>query len=124
MCRGGVVSQDVKRGSRPYDSGHVARVLAEVAVERERQHAKWGDQSWRPESDYKTDQIGAALERECRFLNDRLHRWTWASILGEEVGEALHESDPAARRAELVQVAAVACAWIEAIDHHHHEEEE
>ena len=41
---------------------------------------------------------------------------SWDAILLEEVFEALAESDPVRRRAELVQVAAVAAAEIEAID--------
>jgi hypothetical protein len=34
----------------------------------------------------------------------------------EEVREAMAESDPAKLRVELVQVAAVSVAWIEALD--------
>ena len=41
---------------------------------------------------------------------------SWDAILLEEVFEALAEADPVRRRAELVQVAAVAAAEIEAID--------
>lgn len=41
---------------------------------------------------------------------------TWRHILAEEMFEALAESDPAKLRAELVQVAAVAVQWVEAID--------
>lgn len=41
---------------------------------------------------------------------------TWESILLEEVYEALAAPTPAARRAELVQVAAVALRWIEKVD--------
>lgn len=41
----------------------------------------------------------------------------WLDILLEEVAEAFAESDPAALRAELLQVAAVAIRWIVAIDH-------
>jgi hypothetical protein len=37
-------------------------------------------------------------------------------VLDEEVWEAFAESDPAKLRAELVQVAAVAFRWIEALD--------
>jgi hypothetical protein len=40
----------------------------------------------------------------------------WLHILREEVAEAFAESDPAKLRAELVQVAAVAVNWVEAID--------
>ena len=41
---------------------------------------------------------------------------TWADILREEYFEALAETDPARLRVELIQVAAVAVAWVEAID--------
>ncbi|HYF53037.1 MAG TPA: hypothetical protein VEA41_02135 [Salinarimonas sp.] len=41
---------------------------------------------------------------------------TYSQILAEEVAEALAESDPMLLRAELVQVAAVAVQWVEAID--------
>lgn len=40
----------------------------------------------------------------------------WLHILREEVAEAFAETDPVALRGELVQVAAVAVAWAEAID--------
>ena len=41
---------------------------------------------------------------------------TWLHILREEVFEAFAEDDPAKLRAELIQVAAVAVQWVEAID--------
>jgi hypothetical protein len=41
---------------------------------------------------------------------------TWWHILLEEVYEALAEDDPAALRRELLQVAAVAIRWVDAID--------
>ncbi len=41
---------------------------------------------------------------------------TWRHVLDEEVCEAFAESDPARLRAELIQVAAVALRWIDAID--------
>jgi NTP pyrophosphatase (non-canonical NTP hydrolase) len=45
----------------------------------------------------------------------------WLAVLTEEVGEVAnaiieHDKTSAELRAELVQVAAVACAWIEALD--------
>jgi len=116
MQWGGVVSDDVKKGDRPYDGIRIARVLRDVANERASQHAQWGDQSWRPYGDAYTAQWGADIEARARMINDKLEQWTWASILAEEVGEAMTEDDPAQLRAELVQVAAVAVAWIEAID--------
>jgi hypothetical protein len=41
---------------------------------------------------------------------------TWAHILTEEFYEALAEADPEKLREELVQVAAVAVAWVECLD--------
>lgn len=41
---------------------------------------------------------------------------TWRDILREEVSEVFAESDRAALRLELIQVAAVAVQWVEAID--------
>lgn len=41
---------------------------------------------------------------------------TWHAILHEEVAEAFAESDPTLLRAELLQVAAVALRWVDAID--------
>lgn len=68
--------------------------LNEVDQERDRQDRKWGSQ---------------------RHLDDR----TWLTILVEEVGEiarASLEHDPEGLRKELVQVAAVAVAWMEGVD--------
>ncbi len=77
-------------------------VLDEVFGERQRQEARWGQQD---NPDFE-----------------------WVSILTEEVGEAATEANEANfksgknrgdfsnLRTELIQVAAVAVAWVEAID--------
>jgi NTP pyrophosphatase (non-canonical NTP hydrolase) len=69
--------------------------LGEIIGERERQDAKWG--------------AGRKLPND-----------TWFRILGEEFGEvaiALNDGEPVENlRAELVQVAATAIAWLECID--------
>jgi NTP pyrophosphatase (non-canonical NTP hydrolase) len=68
-------------------------VLDEVAAERRRQNDKWGEQNHSPER--------------------------WLTILAEEVGEAAYsylEDDRDNYRTEMVQVAAVAVAAIEAHD--------
>ena len=79
------------------------RILPDVVDERYRQEDKWGDQSGN-------------------------HDFEWASILGEEFGEVCAAANEANfktgktpgdfghLRAELIQVAAVAVAWVEAID--------
>lgn len=82
--------------------GPDAGVLAEVQAERTRQDERWGEQNG--------------------------HDFEWVSILTEEVGESAQAANEANfkssktrgdfthLREELVQVAAVAVAWIEAID--------
>ncbi|MBF8186936.1 NUDIX domain-containing protein [Nonomuraea sp. K274] len=56
----------------------------------------------------------ARLETETAAANGVL---TWRHILAEEVFEAFAESDPGSLRAELIQVAAVAVKWVQALDH-------
>lgn len=106
-------------------------VLVEVRMERHRQDAKWGEAN-------HPDGTGAMCIRDGRPVADPIilevrreraqadrqacdeaacaGRLTWRHILREEVSEACAEDDPAKLRAELVQVAAVAVKWIEAID--------
>ncbi|MBN7828357.1 hypothetical protein J5H37_02315 [Stenotrophomonas maltophilia] len=105
-------------------------VLAEVAQERARQEAKWGQQNhvdWTPTL-AATDLAGAwpaGVGDHFKFITDYKakgaegHRLGYFDILMEEVAEAhdeAREGDTIATRAELVQVAAVAVAWIECID--------
>lgn len=95
-----------------------ARDLAYLQVEAERlaQDKKWGEQN-HPDGTGSLPQslIAAAAREACSRAAER-GALTWAHILGEEVCEALAEADPHALRAELVQVAAVCVAWIEALD--------
>lgn len=82
------------------------KAMALVDAERDRQMAKWGDQSSNP-------------------------RWLWYAILGEEFGEVgtalmdivVTQVEPEyviegreELRDEIVQVAAVAVAWLEALE--------
>jgi NTP pyrophosphatase (non-canonical NTP hydrolase) len=71
-------------------------VLEEIREERKRQDAKWG------------------ADRE---LDD----FVWLAILTEEVGETSEAilKDMLSKRKELVQVAAVAVAWLECLDRRH-----
>ncbi len=77
-----------------------APIFNAIRQERKRQDAKWGDQSGNAPT-------------------------VWATVLAEEVGEAAqaalhvqfeHELTIADLRKELIEVAAVAVAWVEAID--------
>jgi NTP pyrophosphatase (non-canonical NTP hydrolase) len=80
--------------------GHTSDILEDVYAERERQDGKWGIQ--------------------------RHDDPTWLAILSEEIGESAQEvlqrkfgdvaNGHGDLREELVQVAAVAVAWVEEID--------
>ena len=108
---------------------HTDTVLSEVASERAKQDEKWGEQNhpdlypgshnytyYAGVADYwkRKNEERVAVENAKGVPSDR--NAAWDGVLLEEVFEALAESDPAKRRAELVQVAAVAVNMIEAID--------
>jgi hypothetical protein len=103
--------------------GHVAArlhstfdVLGEVAYERKQQDSRWGEQNHPDGTGDRRWQDAANVVRGEVDDAARAGRTTWNGVLREELFEALAESDPARLRAELVQVAAVAVCWIEAID--------
>lgn len=91
-------------------------LLHDVAIERVRQHEKWGEQS-NPNGTGDILQVEAA--DAARYACDTAFgqgRGTWRHILTEEVFEAFAEADPDRLRTELIQVAAVAVAWVEDLD--------
>jgi hypothetical protein len=103
-------------------------VLSDIGMERERQFVKWGPQHhadgtgddkrlapFPQEGAYLFASWREHLRDNCDF-EAKHGQVRWSDILLEEVFEALSESDQAALRKELVQVAAVAAAWIEDID--------
>jgi len=92
------------------------RIAAEVILEREAQDAKWGEQNHPDGTGDDLDRLRADLAREATDSAAQEGRLTWKHILKEEFYEALAESDPARLRKELIQVAAVAVGWVEAID--------
>lgn len=115
--------------SQPISSPDVDRlVLAEVYAERCRQDAKWGEQnhpngtaSWaQPLLKICSDKTPASLLAElATYSTDYAAEdgtLTYADIFLEEVFEAVAEEDPEKLRAELIQCAAVAVAWVEKID--------
>lgn len=111
----------------PGSTGATARVLADVVEERVRQEAKWGQQN-HPDGtgdDWafcSGQHAGWALEaaddahRRCQEAPSKPWGDTYALILNEEVAEAFAEKDPHLLREELIQVAAVAVAWVEKLD--------
>ncbi|SDS28339.1 hypothetical protein [Microlunatus soli] len=96
-------------------------VLADVAAERARQDARWGEQN-HPDGTGADYTLSEVPELDVRFARTRCDRafergaGSWEHILYEEFCEAMAEDDPARLRAELLQLAAVAVHWMEAID--------
>ena len=90
-------------------------VLREVADERARQDAKWGIQNHPDGTGVKNEELAdlAKVMTDSAAADGSL---TYGLILQEEFYEAMAETDPAKLRAELIQVAAVAVAWVECID--------
>lgn len=91
------------------------RVLMDVAWERSAQNEKWGEQNW-PDGTDPWFSNNADIYKMRNEVNARYGAENWLNILEEEVYEAAAETDVERLRKELVQVAAVAVAWIEAID--------
>lgn len=107
---------------------NISSVLKEVAVERERQEEKWGEQNHADGTGPGHYFLGKGLAAPATnaYLRERateitdshakVGRLTYSDILLEEVFEAVAEEDQSKLREELVQVAAVTVAWIEKID--------
>ena len=95
----------------------IAEILSNVFSEVRRSTVQHGDQSHLPNgtawASDNLDSVRARRDCEMAFASGR---GSWRHILREEFHEALNESDPVLLRAELVQVAAVAVKWIDAID--------
>jgi hypothetical protein len=101
-------------GELPSTPG-LARHMAEVDAERQRQLKRWGDQvhpdgTGRPGDTEEADRLRAACKANGPEEDN------WRDILAEEVAEAFAETDQYLLRSELVQCAAVIAAWIVDID--------
>jgi hypothetical protein len=93
----------------------VGPVLIQVAAERMRQDARWGEQN-HPDGTNLNNAEWRDHSRDLTEVAAKQGRVTWAHILQEEFVETLAEVEPGRIRAELIQTAAVAVAWIQAID--------
>lgn len=107
-------------------------VLFEVAKERARQDARWGPQALPDGTGAQVVHRDKGVLRDLAVLDIKRQEaraaqancdraaaegcLTYRHILEEEVAEAFAEDDIARLRAELIQVAAVATKWVEAID--------
>lgn len=91
------------------------QVLLEVLSERQRQDDRWGEQNHPNGTDKSYGSLALAAKTECEAAH-RIGVLTYADILKEEFWEAMSEEDPERLREELIQVAAVAVAWVEKLD--------
>lgn len=96
----------------------IGDVLRLVFDERQRQIKKWGVQNHR-------DGTGSGLldtrnandaRRECDRMHYEMHDVSWLHILQEEFLETAETETVDDLKKELVQLAAVAVAWVEAIN--------
>lgn len=88
----------------------------QLAEERRAQDAKWSEQN---HPDGTGSEVDKRMAEGCRYICDmnfKRGRGTWKDILLEETYEAFAERNPAKLREELLQVAAVALNWAQAID--------
>lgn len=115
---------DAAHPDRPLFMSPTECVAIEVRDERAAQSARWGMQS-HPDGTgpnrmlLRTGKTYSELEAAAKDATDTATaagRVTYADILLEEAMEALAETDPARLRKELIQLAAVAVQWVEAID--------
>lgn len=116
-----VAAANVEKLKRRYpdelEDASLDRALEDVRAERGRQDARWGEQSHPDGTSLSLEHTAAreAARQECD-LAAAAGVVTWRHILNEEVREAFAETSVEALRRELVQVAAVAVAWIEDLD--------
>lgn len=130
---------DLARARAAVDAFHELPPAAlDVLHERIRQDRKWGEQNHPDGTGLTARPLADLAHRKAAFGWSSVHamtapalaaaatentnvafaqdQGTWADILLEEVFEALAAADPAKLRHELIQVAAVAQAWVEDID--------
>lgn len=124
---GGICDCDALRLRREHSAKEVAvapagldttamrAVFADVEDERVHQHARWGQQDL-PDGTglFGDDKQRDAAQAWCR-LRATAGKLDFRAVLSEEVYEAFAETDDERLEAELIQVAAVAVQWVEAI---------
>jgi hypothetical protein len=93
------------------------RIFDDVVVERVSQIARFGEQNWASgTSDDDTSIKMANSARNTCDLATKAGDLTWKDILREEYFEAMAEPEGPKLRTELIQVIAVAVAWLDCLD--------
>lgn len=93
-------------------------ILVDILKERDAQDDRWGEQNHPDVAHPASVACHQEKASDWKYRNERRVRsgkLSWDGILLEEAFEAAGETDPERLIAELIQVAAVAVAWIEAI---------
>ncbi len=90
-------------------------VIGDILRERKKNRERWGVQDYPDGTREQYEYLAIEAREDCQEATEHGHV-TWSDVLREEVFEAFAETDSIKLRAELVQVAAVCVAWIEAID--------
>lgn len=88
----------------------------EVLAEVDRQFEMWGEQNHPDGTALADDEKLADMVKQLNAEFVRTGNLTWRDILWEEVREAFAEEDREPLREELLQVAAVALSWVNALD--------
>ncbi len=91
-------------------------VFAQAAMERHRQRIKWGLQSLPNGTGRHDDWQVAEFYKRVTDANDKDGTLSWRDVLLEKVFESLAETETEELRTELIQVIAVAAAWIGDLD--------
>lgn len=94
----------------------ITRILEDVCAERHKQLEEFGSEYQL--RDGTSDTLQQFVTPIQAMVDQRMSagEHTWLQVLAEEFMEAATEADVAALRREVVQIAAVAFAWLEAID--------
>ena len=112
---------DITRAQRYFKDSITASILNDVLAERFRQDLKWSSvaEKWLN----TPDGTGSGESKVYMLIaKDKCDRAmadgtvSWNDILDEEWAETAAEADVDKLRKELIQVASVACRWVEAID--------
>lgn len=106
-------------GLLPSPEETLIKVLAEVRAERRRQFDKWGVQNHPSFDDDRDLALAKHNERLMKTVVEtgvQTGKLLFSDIFLEEVAEALAAENEDELRIELIQAAAAAIAWVEAID--------
>ena len=90
-------------------------IVEDIRAERARQDARFGKQMHPNGTSVKYKPLADSARNATRKA-ELEGQQTWFNITREEFWESMAETDPAALRAELIQLISVGVAWVECID--------